>query len=158
MEVRTTLWEQLALLRQMTERTGILHDGQIFQMKVWNKLLWPNAKTTISIDTEQKNIIYDVKKKAERIKEDTFKPAIPDAPQTLGEWTQALLGPDWKIEIKVHKSPRAKTIVIDRDFVRKLSYLDQAINAFSNSKLEPENDQNTGRLGSGGGNEPPKRS
>ena len=51
--------KQLQLLRDTTQRFGILHDAQVLQIKMWPITLFTHAKKCDAhIDIEQKRIDY----------------------------------------------------------------------------------------------------
>lgn len=87
---------KLMQLRDLTDRTGMLDDLQIVQLKVWGALVSPKKKSfTIEVDLEKKSITYNF----------TFekkKPAHFDRMCTsLHKSIKWLLGCEWKVVTKV---------------------------------------------------------
>jgi len=58
--------EQLMLLRGMTERTDILHEAQILQLRMWPIVLFDHArKAEIQVNFEKKEIDFRVRVKGQ---------------------------------------------------------------------------------------------
>lgn len=89
--------KQLLLLRDLTARTGLLHDAQRLQLRMWPIVLFTHAKKCeerVNIqDKEVDFIILQTKGKPPEDMEKRFA--------SLNEWTKWLLGPDWLIRVKL---------------------------------------------------------
>jgi hypothetical protein len=88
--------EQLLLLRSMTERTGILHEAQLLQLKMYPIAMITNSKSAeIKVDIEGKVIDFflklDKKKNAE----------LEIQCERVSEAVKWLLGPDWLVRVRV---------------------------------------------------------
>jgi len=54
----TTIWNQLMILKSLTFEAGTLHDAQIFQLKVWAKLMFDEAEeTTINVAVQTRWVV-----------------------------------------------------------------------------------------------------
>ena len=112
-------WEQqLASLRGVTASTGIVHDAQIFQLKMYGATAFlhvgkGNWEAQVDIDT--KTIVYKLKFKGKHPKE---LPALVAAIDRSIHW---LLGDDWAVNIKQNKKIiyRGARILRDVDDNRK---------------------------------------
>lgn len=61
MDGELTTKEQLIMLRDLTNRTGVLHEAQVMQLKYWFFMLYPEvSKFEIIFDPEQSVLIYKV--------------------------------------------------------------------------------------------------
>lgn len=88
-------WQQLMVLRGMTQTTGILHDAQIFQLKMWSMVFSPHVQSCeLRIGPEKREIEFHLKTKGKAPGD--FK----DRCQMLVQWVQNLLGPEWLVRIK----------------------------------------------------------
>jgi hypothetical protein len=88
--------EQLMLLRDITKRTGILHDAQVLQLKMWPLILLPFSKSAkAKIDTTKYEITFEV---------DVHGKLPKDADTHFGRLNEAvkwLLGKEWLVRVKV---------------------------------------------------------
>lgn len=98
----TDSWIKLMALRDLTRKTGALHESQVIQLKMW-PLVFLNVKdSTCEFGFETKQVIYKTKKFAGR-KPSNFKKRL----EHLVDATQRLLGPEYGVVImldgkKVH--------------------------------------------------------
>ena len=61
MDAELNTKEQLLLLKDLTERTGVLHEAQVLQLKYWFFMLYPEvSKFEIMFDPEDSTLIYKV--------------------------------------------------------------------------------------------------
>lgn len=93
--------EQLLLLRSMTERTGILHEAQILQLKMYPIAMIETSKSAeIKINVEGKTVDFHLKMDKSK------NPELEKQCERVSEAVKWLLGPDWLVRLKV----RDKTI------------------------------------------------
>ena len=85
-------YEQLMRLRQLTELTGALHEAQLYQLKMWNSLLF-NSDSTVEVFNEPKNkrIVYKTIGAVDNLSEKATHVSF---------WTRKILGKDFEIEVK----------------------------------------------------------
>lgn len=87
---------QLAFLREQTRVTGILHDAQVFQLKMWILVVAQHAG-----DAE---IGFDWTKKVVQFKLRSINGPAPANLQVgfenLDNWVKWLLGPEYKVIVK----------------------------------------------------------
>lgn len=102
-------FEQLMLLRGMTEATGILHDAQVLQLQGYGYVFSPNiTKCEVSVNLDKHEIDYHIS--TDRKKVADFKSRC----KMLTEWVHKLLGPTWMVRVvnttgrKVHTGMRKK--------------------------------------------------
>lgn len=105
-------WEQLCWLRDMTRRTGMLHDAQILQMKMWPRVLFEGcSKSQASVDVDSRSVVYEVHLKAAGKKQEALA-------ETLSDYTKNLLGSEWAVSVQVTAKGKTKTFAFageDRD-------------------------------------------
>lgn len=88
--------EQLILLRDLTARLGVLHDAQVFQLRMWPLVLFTHAKQVdLHIQMEDKEISFVIEKHKGKVPED-----IKERYTALNDWTKWLLGDDWTVKVK----------------------------------------------------------
>lgn len=126
---------ELGRLRDLTRRTGAIHDAQLLQLKVWPRIMFPIIKHTIEYDSEQRILVIVMKLSEALVEGDELKKRI----RLLEGWCWALLGPEWSIRLRTRlaKGGRSKEIHKGRRKVglsqpAKISPVDgiEAINAF----------------------------
>lgn len=92
------LREQLHLLQKMTETTGVLHEGQMVQLRIWPGLLFPEAKDfRLKINTPERKMVLE-------LTDVTFgtskaKKMFPKNMERFIDWCQELLGKRWAISV-----------------------------------------------------------
>ena len=89
--------KQLLLLRDLTQRMGIIHDAQQLQLKMWPIVLFTHGqKFEERVNVEEKEVdfvILQTKGKKPIDMDERFK--------ALNDWTKWLLGDDWLIRVKL---------------------------------------------------------
>lgn len=89
--------KQLLLLRDLTQRMGVIHDAQQLQLKMWPIVLFTHGqKFEEHVNVEEKEvdfIILQTKGKKPTDLDERFK--------ALNDWTKWLLGDDWLIRVKL---------------------------------------------------------
>lgn len=95
MEVLNETEEQLMLLKDLTERTGILHEAQILQLKMYPLVIFQNAKEVrLELDIEKKELHFVSKFKIGNPKD--FKVKC----EQLESYVKWLLGTNWIVRVK----------------------------------------------------------
>jgi hypothetical protein len=90
--------DELLLLRGITESTGIIHEAQALQLRLWPRTILPwIAKSAAEVDLDAKMVHYKCQTNQETPQSDDHESRY----QALGEWTQFLLGPSWFVSISV---------------------------------------------------------
>jgi hypothetical protein len=104
--------EQLMLLRAVTARTGILHEAQVRQLKLWPLLVFQESKSaTCKPNVEKKSIVFDVTNGPKPFKPGRNERRIEprEAPVMLSNWVKQLLGEDWAVTINVKTNGKTKS-------------------------------------------------
>lgn len=93
--------QQLLALRSLTQQTGILHEAQVHQIKLWPFAVDPTLTANeAAVDLENKAVTYQWK-----------RPGAPPLPtdkryfarlQKLAEAVAFLLGPDWRLTVAIN--------------------------------------------------------
>ena len=118
--------EQLLALRALTRATGVLHEAQILQMKLWPFVLFPKHKVKyeLSIDQDAKRVIYSM------LLPETPKPPKDSqkALKGLEEVLQWLLGTEWLLEVQVDVAVKGKAPrpLVDFKGARRVKALEAA--------------------------------
>lgn len=88
---------QLALLKDQTKRTGLMHEAQVVNLKWWGILLSPDGATVqVAWDTETSIMKYIIDlSKAQDV--DGLTPVARDA---LESWVKELLGENWALKVE----------------------------------------------------------
>ena len=97
----TTTWDILMSLKAVTFTTGVLHEVQIDQLRLWGQLALGHAgEFKCKVDTEEKTISYGLvtKKKTLTDKKHSFK-WLAKAVALLDQSIHQVLGDDWKLSI-----------------------------------------------------------
>jgi hypothetical protein len=85
-------WEQLMLLKELTKTTGVLHEAQVLQLKMWPYVAFQKLdKYEIAIDLDKKSVWYKM-----------TSGSLPGDEKTKGAASlkknvKALLGDDWEV-------------------------------------------------------------
>lgn len=87
--------EQLLFLRTMSERTGILHEAQLLQLKCYPKFVFDGSTATIKIDQENKTVAYSISAPK------TAATAAKEGCAQIWEWVSFLLGPSWSMRVSI---------------------------------------------------------
>ncbi len=96
MEVTSTDYEQLMMLKALTKQSKTLHDAQVYQLKMWPLLLTHAIRTQISVDFDFKDIIFNILETKGR-KPNRFAKRL----KLLGHYTQTLLGEEYSVTVKL---------------------------------------------------------
>ncbi len=102
--------EQLLALRDLTKRTGALHEAQVLQLKLWPRIVFQastSAKFDVNIEKFQVTFNITNGKLPKLPSKQVISPAV--ARQTLNEWVKFLLGPEWAVVMKVKEKATGKT-------------------------------------------------
>lgn len=96
-------WEQLMLLKEQTNRTGMLHEAQVLQLKMAPLVLFAKStKSSFGINIDSKRIVFTITMGKRLPQGLVNKPLGPkEAATTLDDLTKRLLGDDWDVEIRV---------------------------------------------------------
>lgn len=93
-KVELTPTQQLMLLRDLTAKTGILHEAQVQQIKLWPFAICPNVgKSEAHVSVEKQTIEYHLTPEKGQIK------LNPKIMEKFMEGVSLLLGPEWRIQI-----------------------------------------------------------
>lgn len=95
--------KQIFFLKELTKRTGILHEAQINQLKFWFVCLTNAVEFTISFDFDNSKIIYKVSK--------TDGPAPKNQNKNidlLNDYVKVLLGSRYSVNIENLCQPKKK--------------------------------------------------
>lgn len=90
--------EQLLLLKNLTKKTGMLHEAQLAQLKAWPLALTHAYKCQIVFDYESKNLTYILSELNGRKPKDFLKRMA-----MLSKWTKQLLGDEYLVTVKSEK-------------------------------------------------------
>jgi len=86
------------VLRNLTKTTGVLHEAQLLQMKLWPSVLWPRSKTEATISQGSSIstglVEYD-------IQVNTPSPSDLENAKTLVDWTKTMLD-GWDVRVSVN--------------------------------------------------------
>lgn len=102
--IKDPTWETLLLLRDLTKRTGILHEIQVGQLKMWPLVAFDNATTSeFSWDSTKKMVCFVIQ---------TQGPA-PKKMRARFTWldqsVKALLGHEWGIKVAINGKEKFET-------------------------------------------------
>lgn len=88
--------QQLALLREQTKRTGLMHEAQVLQLKYWPLVVGPDkVAVQLSWDTETMLVTYVLDLSICEDKDGLS----PQARENLENWVKELLGKDWAVKV-----------------------------------------------------------
>lgn len=93
--------QQLLLLRDVYARTGVLHEAQALQLRMWPMGVFEHAKETearLNHTKKEIDFILKVDKKTEPSKEEMEKRC-----ELLDKNVKWLLGEDWLVRVRVRK-------------------------------------------------------
>ncbi|NBT57436.1 hypothetical protein EBT16_01505 [bacterium] len=95
--IKDPTWEQLMLLRDLTKRTGVLHEIQVTNLKLWPMIAFTHAQTSeFTWDVDKHNVTFSL----------TTKGASPKSMRARFDWldqsVKALLGPEWGITVNMN--------------------------------------------------------
>lgn len=85
--------QQLLMLRDVTNRTGILHEAQLLQLKIWPRLWFARSTAArSSVDVDKKSLVFEISVRKAASDDGTFA-------ERLGACVRWLLGNDWKVAV-----------------------------------------------------------
>lgn len=97
----TELESKLALLRTLTETTGVLHEAQVLQLKYWPWILFTHiADSVAEVDLERRTVNFRL-----TIGDDDPPQDLDKRYRVMDEWVKSLLGDRWYIRIWTMKLP-----------------------------------------------------
>lgn len=86
-----SIWDQLMELKVFTIRTGVIHESQVMQLKIWANLLF-NCPTEIQIVVEGDPSVTFIPQFSKTVDENNCK--------GLSRSTQSLLGDQFSVLVK----------------------------------------------------------
>ena len=91
----SSIEEQLSLLRDFTNRTGVVHEAQLLQLKMWPGVWFDRHVTSkCSIDQEKKKLSYDVLVSSRAETDDELA-------EKLSRCVKWLFGDTWAVTVNV---------------------------------------------------------
>lgn len=98
---KATPEEELEILRQLTESTGVLHEAQVLQLKYWPWILFTHISNSVAeVDLERRCVGFRLTIGDEEPPQDLNKRY-----RVMDEWVKTLLGDRWYIRIWTMKLP-----------------------------------------------------
>ncbi|CAB4127243.1 hypothetical protein UFOVP75_99 [uncultured Caudovirales phage] len=86
--------QQLAALQVLTERTQMLHDAQVYQLKLWPRVVFEQStKSNFAVDFELHKIEFDV----ESVDDDSHQ----SRSELLNIYVKGLLGSKWTMVVRI---------------------------------------------------------
>lgn len=89
---------ELMQLRDLTRRTGILHDAQVTNLKYWPYVLFEISDHQILPDDLRRVLTFNLKFTKKKPKN------IKDLSRTLESWCWAILGEEYQIRVRDARS------------------------------------------------------
>ncbi len=89
-------WKKLYVLRDMTAMTGLLHEVQVKNLKMWPLVMLHAKEATCSFDYESKAVTFDIER-IDKPRPKNFKARL----QALTKATKMLLGADYAVLINL---------------------------------------------------------
>jgi hypothetical protein len=97
------------MLREMTERTGCLHEAQVLQIRLWPFAVDPSLDTThADVDLEKRSLTYHWEAKNASTVDKNYRHRLNE----LSKSVDLLLGPSWAMDVRLNgvsifsRSPR----------------------------------------------------
>lgn len=92
--------ETVALLhlKDLTRRTGTIHDAQALQLRIWPRIAIPNSTQSVAkVDTKKCTVLFEVTRKGRQPKNQQrlFKVLDENVKFMLGDW--------WSVSVKEGK-------------------------------------------------------
>lgn len=93
------------VLRDLTERTGAVHEEQLLQLKLWPMVVFERDpdQAQAQVDQETMTISFSISWKARflgKLRLTQFQRLkLRQGADRLMSWTQNLLGPSWSVEV-----------------------------------------------------------
>lgn len=101
------IFQQLMRLRQTTELTGVLHEAQLFQMKMWCVVLFDKSSTVEVVNkSNDRTVTYIVRGITDNLKEKAVQ---------VCDWTRTILGKEWVVKVKDKSGKRVKLVHSEGD-------------------------------------------
>lgn len=92
------LLEQLMKLKALTKETGMLHDAQVFQLKMYPLVLTHAVKSEITFKYQDEEVIFNITETKGKKPKDIDKRL-----KLLEQYTQTLLGDNYKVKVKIKR-------------------------------------------------------
>ncbi len=89
-------WRKLYTLRDVTERTGILHELQVKNLKMWPLVMIHAKDATCAFDYETRTVTYDIGS-IDKPKPKNFQERL----EALGKAVKQLLGDSYGIVVNL---------------------------------------------------------
>ncbi len=86
--------EQIMVMKAVTAQTGVLHEGQVLQLKYLPLILTHASKATCTVDIEKKKVIFNLTETSGSKPKDFNKRLV-----LLSQYTKNLLGDNFGIQI-----------------------------------------------------------
>lgn len=89
--------EQLMLLKMMTLKTGVIHEAQALQLKLWPKLIKNVESSVAKVDPSKKTVTFEL--------EGSLRPTkkMREMFDAIKGWTRILLWNETKVIFKYKK-------------------------------------------------------
>ena len=100
------LQKQLFALKDLTERTGILHELQVNQLRMWSLITTHAVKSETHFDYEHRKVIFNLTE-VKGPKPDKWKQRL----ETLTKWVQNLLGDQYTVSVQIKGKEESKCLV-----------------------------------------------
>lgn len=94
----------LAQLRDLTRRTGVIHEAQMLQLKYWPRILFPCTQHSIDYVNDQKVLTLTMRMTQVPTGDD-LKVRV----KKIQQWCWALLGDDWAVHLRYRLGKGGKT-------------------------------------------------
>lgn len=102
-------WEQLMMMREMTRRTGIMHESQMLQLKIWPRVLFQDSsKAEVSIDMVERSMYFRIAVDGSK---STAANGRKSAAERLDSFVKAMMGDEWHVEVAVKGKKRQQQYV-----------------------------------------------
>lgn len=94
------IWEQLVVLRDLTRRTGMLHEAQVIHLELWAKIAIPHSEDVkVLADVDRKRIVVKACVPRGTPDPDDFSYRLI----TLDRSVKDLLGEEWSVSVTKNK-------------------------------------------------------
>jgi hypothetical protein len=103
--------EQLEQLKYLTRVTGVLHDAQVQQLKMWPLLVTHALESQAIFDYEGSAIIFNLLKTEENPPEN-----LEERFKLLAQYTRFLLGDEYTVVVKHEGKQLFREVGTDNDY------------------------------------------
>lgn len=90
--------QQLALLREQTKVTGLMHEAQVLQLKYWPLLVSPE-RTAVQLAWDTETMVVSYVFDLSACNEEDKDGLSPVARENLENWVKQLLGENWALKV-----------------------------------------------------------